>query len=99
MTTDIQILIVEPHMKPYAVTIENELSRFQQLVGGYIEAVSLHDDLVLICNEEGKMLGLEPNRAVRGDIIAGTFIIAAVTPDGEFASLAEREIELLTEII
>lgn len=58
--------------KPFEVrTIPNTLEACQELVGGYIEPVTICTDLVLVCNEEGLILGLEPNPflgyAFRGD--------------------------------
>jgi hypothetical protein len=37
------------------------LEKLQAAVGGLIQAVDLHDDLTLWCNEEGKLIGLTPN--------------------------------------
>ncbi len=37
------------------------LEALQALVGGYIEFVSLRDGSALVVNEEGLLLGLEPN--------------------------------------
>ena len=37
------------------------LEVLQALVGGYIEFVSLRDGSALVVNEEGLLLGLEPN--------------------------------------
>ena len=48
----------------------------------------------IICNEEGKLIGLEPNRVLRDeegntvDIIFGTFIVAGLTED-DFGSLTD----------
>lgn len=42
-------------------TIPNTLEECQKLVGGPIEVVALMPDVLLICNEEGRIRGLEPN--------------------------------------
>lgn len=62
--------------------INNTLERFQMIVKGYIEAVPLTHNSVIICNEEGKINGLPPN-FMFGDIdmICGTVIVCGV--DGE----------------
>ena len=44
--------------------INNDLKTLQETVGGYIEAVEIGDNVVLICNEDGKNLGLESNFAI-----------------------------------
>lgn len=70
----IKVLIVEPGKEPREAEIENTLSAQQAVVGGMIEAIYPWDDPVgLICNEEGKLMGLPLNRSLEGyDIIAGT---------------------------
>lgn len=88
-----EVLMVEPGKYPYVTTIENELEAMQKAVGGYIEAISLDDGNVIILNEEGKLMGLEGNRALGDDILVGHFFIAG--SDGEhFASLSKEHQEL-----
>ena len=57
------VLKVEPGKAPEEVTIPNTLDAMQHVVGGYIEVVYL-EDACLVCNEEGKLIGLEGNRRV-----------------------------------
>lgn len=88
-------LLVEPYKLPYEINIENTLEEKQKLVGGYIECTYLMDDdeVVLICNEEGKMLGMDLNRDIGHDIIAGPFLILGDNQDsGDFESLTQKQI-------
>lgn len=39
------------------------LEELQEFVGGHIEIVSLADDLIMVVNEEGKLLNLPFNKA------------------------------------
>lgn len=87
---EIRVLLMEPGVLPRAATIPNTLEALQQAVGGYIEAVELEDGVCLICNEEGKLMGLPANRRVGSDIIAGTFLIVGEA-DGEFRSLPDAD--------
>ncbi|BAE86427.1 hypothetical protein DSY4638 [Desulfitobacterium hafniense Y51] len=64
----------------------------QKAVGGYIETVYLDDYVVLVCNEEGKLIGLPGNRSLGNDIIAGTFFVVGSNDDGDFVSLTEDKI-------
>ena len=66
--------------------IDNTLEELQRIVGGYIETVSVFDDVLLIVNEEGKFLGLEPNINFYGDVLVGT-IIAVGRDEEEFCDL------------
>lgn len=54
-------IIKEPGMKARAFAIENELRAMQKAVDGYIQAVPVTETIRLVCNEEGKQLGMEHN--------------------------------------
>lgn len=89
----IQVVLCEPRKKARVSTITNTLSSLQQIVGGYIEAVyPFEDPVAIICNEEGKINGLELNRALRDengrayDILAGSFMVVGLGVE-DFASL------------
>ncbi len=86
----LRVLKIEPGKAPEEVTMPNTQEAFQTAVGGDIEAVGLDSGVVLICNEEGKLMGLPANRQVGGDTIAGTFLIAG-SADGEFCSLSDED--------
>lgn len=58
MAKKISVLIKEPGKAPRHVNISRTLYNLQKTVGGYIETVTLCSDLVIICNEEGRMKGL-----------------------------------------
>ena len=89
------VLLIEPGKMPRHMEIDGNLEGMQKVVGGYIQAIyPFEDPVALICNEEGKLLGLPLNRALKDeagdicDIIAGTFFICGAPLDSEsFASL------------
>lgn len=57
--------------------IPNTLEALQDLVGGYIETVTVTTDAVLIFNEEGRIMAMpEQNRTIAGLRIAGPVILA-----------------------
>ena len=92
MKENLRILMVEPHKAPYEASIPHELTAMQQTVGGLIEVVRNGDGTLLVCNEEGKLLGMEGNRRIPGDVLAGLFFV--VGDAGEtFRSLTEEELE------
>ena len=63
MANKIDILVVEPCEAPRPIQVEDTLEAFQQIVGGPIEAgCYLPQRVMLICNSEGKNMGLMPNR-------------------------------------
>lgn len=82
----IKVIIKRPGEMPEIQTIPNELEALQTIVGGYIEAVTLATDLVIICNEEGKLLDLPYNCDICGASFVGTIIFAGINGD-EFADV------------
>lgn len=85
-----KIVVVEPHKAAYEKEIEHTLENLQQIVGGYIEAIYNDDGTALVCNEEGKLMGLEGNRRIGNDIIAGTFFVVGVSGE-DFCSLTDEQ--------
>jgi Domain of unknown function (DUF3846) len=97
------VLIVEPGKSPYMSTITGDIASLQKVVGGYIEGIEPYDDPVaIICNEEGKMKGLPPNRNIGKnckhltDIIVGTFMVCGIE-DEDYASLSPELAEKYRE--
>lgn len=91
----ITVVLCEPGKEARVTTISNSLESLQKTVGGYIEAVyPFEDPVAIIFNEEGKLNGMELNRALRDssgqiyDILAGPFFIAGLSND-DFASLSD----------
>lgn len=90
-----RVLIVEPMKAPYAKEIPHTLGSMQEVVGGLIQAVypSREDQIAVVCNDEGKLMGLPPNRPLRDDrgmmydYLAGTFFVCGLKHD-DFASLS-----------
>lgn len=82
----ISVLIKEPGRKPRHVNISDTLENLQKTVGGYIETVTICSDLVVICDEEGRIKGKEHCCEIGGVEFVGTVILAGVDGD-EFADL------------
>ena len=89
----IRILKIEPQKLPYEKEINNDLKGIQDEVEGLFECIYLDENCILVCNEEGKLNGMELNRRVGNDIIAGPFFIVGDSRDGEFISLKDEQIE------
>ncbi len=82
----ISVLVKRPGEIPRHVNVSNSLEALQKNVGGYIETVTLATDLVIICNEEGRLQGLPKNCRICGADFVGTILIAGRDGD-EFADL------------
>lgn len=97
-----KVLIVEPEKAPKLAEIENTLDAMQEVVGGLIQPVKplqFKDDAIIVCNEEGKLLDLQPNaylcyeNGIPYDIVCGTFFICRAPADSEdFESLTDEQI-------
>ena len=96
MRDEITVLKVEPGKPPELVSMANTLQAMQEMVGGFIEIVPL-DDACLVCNDEGKINGMEGNRRLGGDIIAGPFFIAGDSGDGNLCSLTMEQQERFSQ--
>lgn len=101
-----KILVIEPMKEPYVKEIDGRLETMQNIVGGLIQAIYPFDnpEIALICNDEGKLIRLPLNRALRDkngevyDIISGTFFLCSAPADSEnFESLTDEQIEKYTK--
>ena len=101
----IKVLIVEPGKAPYPAEIPSGLESLQHQVGGLIQALYMYDDsdAAIICNDEGKLIGLPWNRPLFDedgniyDILVGTFLVVGLTED-DFGSLTDEQISRYTEM-
>lgn len=96
-----KVLMIEPGKKPRKAEINGSLEGMQKVVGGYIQAIyPFEDPVALICNEEGKLLEIPFNRALRDgdgdiyDIVSGTFFLCGAPPDSDsFEDLSDELME------
>lgn len=97
-----KILRIDPGLYPQEAEINGSLESMQQLVGGLIQVLYPFRDaeVALICNDEGKLLGLPFNRALRDergatyDVVAGTFFLCSASWDSDtFGSLSEDQVQ------
>ena len=100
---ELTVLMVEPGKHPRVTTLKDDLDSLQKAVSigadyqGLIEFVSLRNGDCIMCNEEGKLIGLEGNRRLGDDILVGVFYILSENEDGELISLTDRKIKRYTE--
>ena len=97
------VLVVEPRKEPYVKEIDPGLHSLQAEVGGDIGAAyPFSDPVALVCNDEGKLIGLDLNRGLRDengeiyDIMAGTFLVVGLGEE-DFASLSPELAQKYTE--
>lgn len=93
MSKKIKVIIKRPEEPAGHMTwISDTLKNLQTHVEGNIETLTLASDMVVICNEEGRIRNLPYNCTIENHDFVGTIILAGVDGD-EFAdvpiSLAE----------
>lgn len=82
----IKAVTKRPGGKPVSTWISPSLENLQRYVGGWIEIVNLTTDMVIICDEEGKLKGYEHNCFICGHEFVGDVIICG-QKNGELADL------------
>ena len=82
----ISVITKRPGEKPRHVNVSNSLEALQKNVGGYIEVVTMSPNWAVICNEEGRLQGMEHNCEVCGIDFVGPIIFAGIDGD-EFCDL------------
>ena len=98
------VLAVLPGKAPERMELNGSLESMQEFVGGTIQAMyPCSDPVSVVCNDEGKLMGLEHNRALRDDsgniydILCGPFFICGLGEE-DFASLPEELIQKYTQL-
>ena len=78
--------------------IENTLEALQQGVGGKLEAVTLASDACILCNEEGRLLGVPYNITICGVSFVGPLLIVGIAGE-DFAGLTEQQVDRLRTLL
>lgn len=90
----LRVIYKEVGKEPKVIEIEDTLEAKQKLVEGLIEVVPYKNNLLLICNEEGKINNLAPNLQFDYDYIAGNcFIVGDDFENEGFKSVEDKQIE------
>lgn len=97
-----KVIKIMPGYEPALNDIENSLAALQQAVGGHIETVTIpRTGLVVIVNEEGRLMNLPLNGVLNigpliGQPLVGTVIVVRAAPGEEdFSSVRECDLGLI----
>ncbi len=100
----LKVLVVEPDKEPCVKVIDSGYEALQAVVDGTIQCVYPFTDPVgVVCNDDGKWMGMSLNRALRDedgkvyDIIAGTFAVVGLFED-DFCSLDDGMLEKYSQM-
>ena len=112
MSKPIKVAVLNVESQEFEIidNFNHELENMQKVVGGYIEALTVHEsdngrELVVWLNEEGKLIGLEPNFVLAiketgkvADIVMGNVLITAVNEKGDTAGLTDADVQTIKQI-
>lgn len=98
----IKVLALLPMELPKEIELDNTLEAMQKFVGGLIECIALSDTgsaVTLVCNDEGKLLGLPLNRPLwdGADVLAGPGFLAGCDNEGNLTSLPQSAMDFYKE--
>ena len=99
MTDEIIVYTKQPGCMYRKKTIPNTLDALQAEVGGFIEPVTIHGtikDIVVICDDEGRLKGYEPNCRIAGVDFVGPIVVCGA--EGEELTDFPFSMGLLTKI-
>lgn len=82
-----------PGEGPELIDIRDD-DHIREELGGYMEAVTLTEDLVILCDEEGRLKGKAPNCVICGVDFVGTILVLGVRGE-EFADVPDADGVLL----
>ena len=73
------------------------LKDWQHFVGGYIETVTIAEDAAIICNEEGRLLGLPENCSLCGVDFVGPILVVGTQGD-DFCDVPLAAVKLFSPV-
>ncbi len=86
------------------VDIDNTLEAKQEYVGGLIQVLCING-IDIICNDEGKLMGLPVNRVLLDeknnilDIFVGNILCCRHNDDGDFTDISPDDIETIERML
>lgn len=103
MEDELIAVVKYPYEKPKTVTLKKGLKPLQEIVGGMIDAADLPgiEDVYGFANDEGLLIGLEPNiyRPEYKDALVGPLVFVGAGDDGADVSLTPAQVKLVTEYL
>ena len=92
---NVKVFLFKVGEEPKVVEMGDDLHSLQNAVGGLIEPVyPFEDEYFIFCNEEGKLIGLEPNRNLGDyDVICGDFLVCKDDGEGGIKDVDEADLD------
>lgn len=87
-----------PGQMPEVIEVPNTLEALQEKVGGYIETVTFAENACVICNEEGRLMGLPYNLTFLGVEFVGPILIVGVNGE-DFTDVPQEALDRVWPLI
>ena len=77
----IRAIYKDPAVRAKLIEVEDDLHELQMFTGHFQTVPYITEGNVVLCNDDGKLLGMAPNIGIWNDVIFGPLLICGV--DGE----------------
>ena len=96
-----RVIQIDTNCCQQTTDMPNTLEALQNAVGGSIQMVPLTIELCVVCNEEGKVLGLPPVAVVPmlQDILFGPLVICRTDEQGELIDVEDDDLYMLSKYL
>lgn len=100
MDKKLKVLYKKVGQEPELLEINHTLNEMQNLVDGLIEVVPYKNNILLVCNDEGKLLNMKVNILFDNDCIAGDcFFVGDDYKNASFKDLTDKQVEEIKEML
>lgn len=104
-----RIVVAEPGKAAYSTTVDNstEQSAFNEIrkmIGGFVQSVSFEgsSEFDLLIHEEGKLIGLVPNRFIYNgkDLAVGVMVVVKADNSlGKWIDMSDQEARMIVQFL
>ncbi len=99
MQNTVKVAVKKPGCGIEVIECADNLKTWQDIVGGWLEAVPFGSNgIIMWCNEEGLLLQLPANFRMGYNIIVGNVFFTRSDKEGEIASLNNSDIQALQQL-
>lgn len=93
-----RIVVKKVCQLPEVREIKGTLENLKDIVGGYIECFPMFENILCVCNEDGKLIGLPVNFLYKSDVIVGDVFFCSGGEE-DFESLNDKQVDLIMQLM
>lgn len=96
-----RIIVKNVNESPMVTEIKGDLEEMQNIVDGHIETYPIGNNVLCVCNDDGKILNMPTNffyvRRGHAERFVGDVFFVSVSGE-EFASLSDEQIDIIMKM-